>query len=156
MALHGMLHRIEGDVENARCWYLDVLHSDIFAATWPMYDYTDPSPSTTYDSKPAEARAKLPAVVTEFLDRIQRLRAHVLKSSVNPLPAGMNRADEELELEAMSAQEIFLVREFCEMKFGTERCPNALEAYVGVGEQRGEIGVTKNKMLVGGEGFRHF
>lgn len=185
MALHGMLHRIEGDIENARCWYLDVMHSDIFAHAWPsnssttngsnnskhdqgqrpntntntkMSDYntTDKSSKQEFESKPAEARAKLPGQVTDFLDRKQRLRSHVLKSSVNPLPAGTTRADEEAALTAISAREIKAVREFCEGKFGTERCPNALDDYVGVGEQRGEIGETKNAMLVGGEGFRHF
>lgn len=32
--LHGILHRIEGDYENARAWYRDVKDSDVFRTVW--------------------------------------------------------------------------------------------------------------------------
>ncbi|KAL8996303.1 MAG: hypothetical protein Q9169_004142 [Polycauliona sp. 2 TL-2023] len=35
MFLHGILHRIEGDYDNARAWYDNVCESDIFKSTWP-------------------------------------------------------------------------------------------------------------------------
>ena len=35
MYLHGILHRIEGDYDNARAWYGDVQDSDVFRNTWP-------------------------------------------------------------------------------------------------------------------------
>ncbi|KAI9831075.1 MAG: hypothetical protein M1826_003973 [Phylliscum demangeonii] len=35
MLLHGILHRIEGDYDNARAWYGDVSGSDVFARAWP-------------------------------------------------------------------------------------------------------------------------
>ncbi|KAE9377962.1 hypothetical protein N431DRAFT_297600, partial [Stipitochalara longipes BDJ] len=34
MMLHGILHRIEGDYENARAWYGDVRDSEVFRAVW--------------------------------------------------------------------------------------------------------------------------
>ena len=34
MFLHGILHRIEGDYDNARAWYSDVKDSDIFESVW--------------------------------------------------------------------------------------------------------------------------
>ena len=34
MMLHGVLHRIEGDYENARCWYRDVKESEVFQSAW--------------------------------------------------------------------------------------------------------------------------
>jgi len=34
MMLHGILHRIEGDYENARAWYRDVKDSEVFRAVW--------------------------------------------------------------------------------------------------------------------------
>ncbi|KAL3418423.1 hypothetical protein PVAG01_10140 [Phlyctema vagabunda] len=34
MLLHGILHRIEGDYDNARAWYSDVRDSDVFKAAW--------------------------------------------------------------------------------------------------------------------------
>ncbi|KAI4246445.1 MAG: hypothetical protein LQ352_006388, partial [Teloschistes flavicans] len=34
MFLHGILHRIEGDYDNARAWYSNVADSDVFKFTW--------------------------------------------------------------------------------------------------------------------------
>lgn len=34
MMLHGILHRIEGDYENARAWYRDVKDSEVFRVVW--------------------------------------------------------------------------------------------------------------------------
>ncbi|KAF8536924.1 hypothetical protein BDD12DRAFT_888850 [Trichophaea hybrida] len=34
MYLHGILHRIEGDIPNARAWYSDVADSDVFREIW--------------------------------------------------------------------------------------------------------------------------
>jgi hypothetical protein len=34
MMFHGILHRIEGDYENARAWYRDVKDSEVFLAVW--------------------------------------------------------------------------------------------------------------------------
>lgn len=34
MVLHGILHRIEGDYENARAWYRDAKDSEVFRAVW--------------------------------------------------------------------------------------------------------------------------
>ncbi|KAL8939666.1 MAG: hypothetical protein Q9216_003242 [Gyalolechia sp. 2 TL-2023] len=34
MFLHGILHRIEGDYDNARAWYDNVKDSEVFASAW--------------------------------------------------------------------------------------------------------------------------
>lgn len=34
MFLHGILHRIEGDYDNARAWYSNVKDSEVFAKVW--------------------------------------------------------------------------------------------------------------------------
>ena len=34
MYLHGILHRIEGDYDNARAWYRDVASSEVFGKNW--------------------------------------------------------------------------------------------------------------------------
>ena len=34
MCLHGILHRIEGDYDNARAWYRNVSSSDVFRKNW--------------------------------------------------------------------------------------------------------------------------
>lgn len=35
MLIHGVLHRIEGDYNNASAWYGDVKDSEVFHAVWP-------------------------------------------------------------------------------------------------------------------------
>lgn len=34
MLLHALLHRVEGDYDNARAWYGDVCESPVFEAVW--------------------------------------------------------------------------------------------------------------------------
>lgn len=34
MFLHGILHRIEGDYDNARAWYKNVAESEVFEEVW--------------------------------------------------------------------------------------------------------------------------
>ena len=51
MYLHGILHRIEGDFDNARAWYDNVADSDVFKACW----------SSKEDGQ-------------DFIDRVQRLK----------------------------------------------------------------------------------
>lgn len=34
MFLHGILHRVEGDYDNARAWYNNVAESDVFKNSW--------------------------------------------------------------------------------------------------------------------------
>ena len=34
MFLHGILHRIEGDYDNARAWYKNVAESEVFKDVW--------------------------------------------------------------------------------------------------------------------------
>lgn len=38
MFLHGILHRIEGDYDNARAWYSNVKDSEVFTKVWAGED----------------------------------------------------------------------------------------------------------------------
>lgn len=38
MFLHGILHRIEGDYDNAKAWYKNVAESEVFGKVWENED----------------------------------------------------------------------------------------------------------------------
>ena len=38
MFLHGILHRIEGDYDNARAWYSNIAESEVFRTVWDGED----------------------------------------------------------------------------------------------------------------------
>lgn len=89
--LHAILHRIEGDYENARAWYSDVGESEMFEKVW--------------DGSQEKVGA--------FLDRVERLRKG---KWVN----GGEREREMEDLGKESKREVQAVLGFCEKKYGTE------------------------------------
>lgn len=91
MMLHAVLHRIEGDYENARAWYSDVGDSEVFERVW--------------DGSQEKVGA--------FLDRVGKLRKGIWVD-------GGDREREMEDLGKESKREIQAVLEFCEQKFGTE------------------------------------
>lgn len=91
MYLHGILHRVEGDYDNARAWYSDVAESDVFASVW---------------GTPAEGG---PNRAQDFIKRIQDVRA------------GQGDEAIRRDLENESIREIEKVVEFCRQNFGTAR-----------------------------------
>ncbi|KAI9752666.1 MAG: hypothetical protein M1815_000370 [Lichina confinis] len=86
MLLHAILHRIEGDYDNARVWYRDVSRSDVFRHAWGEprdgdddeggnqggNDDSDEDENVDDDGKKDNDR-DLDKVVT-FLSRVQRLK----------------------------------------------------------------------------------
>jgi hypothetical protein len=127
MFLHGTLHRIEGDYDNARAWYGDVAESEVFKSVW----------------KEGKERA------LEFIRRVEVLRKE-RKSE------GWHEDDKEEreKLEAESRREIDAVVEFCVEKFGTVRWEDVSSEWAQ--PRGGKVAEQKQKMVVGGEGFRQF
>lgn len=186
MLLHALLHRVEGDVENARCWYFDVLGSGVFEFVWEggggeeelgrlVEEATgkdgagDKGPEknskmsdykegkSEYGSKPEAARALSPEQVTSFLDRVQRLRLYKKKSSENPLPAGVDEETERRELGEVSKREVERSRRWCEKRFGTEQWRDASGEFVGDDPVGNpDVAAQKVKMTLEEEGFRKF
>jgi hypothetical protein len=127
MFLHGILHRIEGDFDNARAWYNDVSKSEVFMFSW----------GTT-----SEKNGKDGAM--EFLDRIETLRKKMkVRERENGVVEGLERE---------SMREIKAVLEFCEKKFGTEKLADASGVWVQNEKSSGQ----GNDMVTGGEGWRQF
>ena len=136
MYLHGILHRVEGDYDNARAWYGNVEDSEVFKTVW-----ADAAGTAGIAGKAGEGGA------WRLIDDVERLRkgSKVDKERINTEALGRR-----------SLAEIRGVVAFCERKFGTGRVEDAREVWV-LGEEGGEKEKTKmQEMVVGGEGWREF
>ena len=183
--LHAVLHRIEGDIANARCWYYDVRSSDVFHHVWEggQQDESHHKAGSGMEvnverDKVARSRSALPQQLMMFLDRVERLRLSTIKGSVHPLPEGVDSGEEKRELSKRSEAELDKLQDWCSTKFGAQRIVrltelipllpfadvdivqiDARDAFTSSGEdgqQHEEISDKKSRMLVGGEGFRQF
>lgn len=127
MFLHGILHRIEGDYNNARAWYGDVAESEVFKSVW----------------KEGKERA------LEFIRRVEVLRKERKSEGWHD-----DDKEERKELEGESRKEIDAVVKFCVDEFGTQRWEDVSSEWAQ--PRGGKVAEQKQKMVVGGEGFRQF
>lgn len=153
MFVHGLLHRIEGDIDNSRAWYGDVHDTEIFKHVWL---------ESAVSSRPAAAREGW----EHYLDRIERYRDRTASrggknSKREPdklsTPAGMNWDTEEQELRRASLWELRQVLDFCERKFSVSEVLNANKEFLGrmeTGDE--EQAKMAQNMVTGGEGWRTF
>lgn len=141
MWIHGILHRIEGDVDNARAWYADVCKTDVFEQVWGKS--SDEEEEEAESDKDSVRTGKLPSQIKarEFLNCVEALRN------------GDANAKQELEKDARREVETLL--EWCTQKFGTEKNLDASKAWVQPGGNS-DVGQKKQSMLTGGDGFRKF
>lgn len=102
MFLHGILHRVEGDYDNARAWYGDVEESEIYESVWGK--------GGEGEREQENGRGK------GFIDRIQKLVKE--------------REGDEASLAEESRREIEGVIEFCKKKFGEGKVEDATGAWV--------------------------
>jgi hypothetical protein len=127
MTLHGILHRIEGDYDNARAWYKDVANDDdgqaLLKSAWPD------------GAKEA---------VLVFVDEVEALNKSKDKGEAS---------EKRKELAQKSLNEIMTVVKRCEEKFGTEKWEDASSAWTRSPEKNRKMGQA---MTTGGEGYRKF
>ncbi|KAK4610333.1 hypothetical protein CLAFUW4_14070 [Fulvia fulva] len=134
MYLHGILHRIEGDMDNARAWYSDVSESEVFARIWGEASEDEKGEVSDVEKKvPPQSKAR------DFLDGVEGL----IKKG----------AGSREELESESRREVEGVLKFCMDKFGTERREDASKVWV---QPSKEISEKGQDMVIGGEGIRQF
>lgn len=139
MYLHGILHRVEGDYDNARAWYTNVKDSDVFKSVWSDSDSDDDqADSDDIDGNENDGFA--------LIAEVERLR---IQGKGEGARVGIDVAD----LGRRSRGEIERVVRFCEGKFGTGRVEDARDVWVRMGDEHKAMA---EGMIVGGEGWREF
>lgn len=132
MYLHGVLHRIEGDVDNARCWYGDVKDSEVLKRVWNASE-------TSWE---------------QFLDRIEYQKEIMAGRTERKMQADkVNSETERADLQNISLWELREILHFCEDKFGTGEVTDASKTWV---QPEAQVADKANAMIVGGEGWREF
>jgi hypothetical protein len=150
MYLHGILHRIEGDLDNAKAWYRDVQDSEVFQSVWKRIDFSTIADGETQNRSSSEAFRK----AMSFINQVE-LQKNALLSKERRKPTGRD-ASGKLDLETLtktSAEELRGVLSFCERKFGTVEVVDASKAWVSM---NGKHADQAAQMITGGEGWREF
>ncbi|KAH6642777.1 hypothetical protein C7974DRAFT_447540 [Boeremia exigua] len=147
MLLHGILHRCEGDMGNARAWFGDV--GDICGGWVPKKRGEGERLEEGVREKcagPGEG-GLLEWVYGEGEGGME------LIDGVEAWRKGGRKGGEEGELVERIRAELGRVLEWCERKFGTQAWVDAREAWVKNSE---EVQKMSNDMVSGGKGFREF
>ncbi|KAF2154613.1 hypothetical protein K461DRAFT_275741 [Myriangium duriaei CBS 260.36] len=161
MYIHGILHRIEGDMPNCLAWYTDVSSSPAFQSFFGSADgasggevnphlsflsqtehdsLASPGPDDTKDEKlPPQRSARV------FIRAVEELRKRSTASE--------GYGERKAALEAVSRAELEALIKYCSDKFGTEKYEDASEAWTRPDEETRKTG---ERMVSGGEGYRKF
>ncbi|KAI1617476.1 hypothetical protein EDD37DRAFT_222418 [Exophiala viscosa] len=145
MYLHGILHRIEGDMDNTRAWYGDVKDSEVFQTVWR--DDNDDSKSdadTNPDETPALDRAR------SFLDKVESYKDSLLSK------ARASKSSPSVDVDTIASTSLSELRRFlsfCESKFGTDPVTDASSVWISMGDKHKDQAA---QMITGGEGWREF
>lgn len=142
MFLHGMLHRMEGDYDNARMWYTDVKESEIYQQIWGRGKGFKEIKEEREEYGFGGAKEDELDAGQRFLNRVQALKVQGVKG-------GLSRGD----LEAESRKEFDAVVEYCVEKFGAGRLVDARDAWVKNSE---EISKMSEDQVNGNKGHRKF
>jgi hypothetical protein len=134
MFLHGILHRTEGDYDNARAWYSDVRDTELYGKVWNTRGI-----GWKQWKEHGKQREELDDG-QKFLDAVQQC-----KESAGKCRRG--------ELESESEREIEAVFKWCAEKFGTEKIVDASKAWVKPSDDIKQIGEDQ---VSGNTGRRKF
>jgi hypothetical protein len=136
MYLHGILHRIEGDYDNARAWYSDVKESDIYAKIWGKEGHTWKS----WKELASDDRQLLDEG-QKFLDAVQRFKETKGKEG------------DKAALEEKSRKELDEITRWCEERFGIHKMEDASSAWVKASDEIRKMGEDQ---VNGDNGRRNF
>ncbi|KAG4026857.1 hypothetical protein MFRU_035g00090 [Monilinia fructicola] len=138
MYLHGILHRIEGDYDNARAWYSDIKESEIYSKLWGKDGQT--WKAWQEEHKNGGGRESLDNG-QKFLDAIQKFKET------------QGKEGEKASLVEQSRVEIDGIIKWCVSKFGTARMMDASSAWVRPSEEIKKMGEDQ---VSGDSGRRKF
>ena len=134
MYIHGILHRIEGDLDNARAWYCDVAASEPFELIWNKATEEERRAVQGYSKKlPPQKSAR------NFLDDVGKLIQQPHQDATT--------------LRTESRRELEDLLKWCIDRFGQERYVDATKVWV---QPRQDISEKGQQMVTGSEGFRKF
>lgn len=154
MFLHGILHRVEGDYDNARMWYSDVKKEgdgkELYAQIWGsegkgFKELGEELQKVTFVERKEWGQGG--SRETE-LDKGQQFL-----NAVQGFKIGKKNEEKQEKLESESKREIDTVVEWCVEKFGSERWVDASEAWVKNSE---EIQKMSDDQVNGDSGRRKF
>lgn len=156
MYLHGLLHRIEGDLDNTRAWYGDVKDAEAFRWVWGGMG-PEGAASSVEEGQNERSMASADEAfgsAMAFLDQVELYKNSLLSSRAGSKNvSGKPQALSEQELVDISIREIRRVLSFCERKFGTSPVVDASKVWVSMNEKHADKAA---EMITGGEGWREF
>ncbi|KIW17288.1 hypothetical protein PV08_04479 [Exophiala spinifera] len=146
MYLHGILHRVEGDLENARAWYGDVKSTDVFKFVWDDEEEQGDDRREDSNSSPNEDAGYGGAL--RFLSQVETYKLKRCPASHTTTATGL-----EGDMTQKSQRELERFMTFCEVKFGTSPISDASSVWVSMAGKNKEQAAN---MVTGGEGWREF
>ncbi|KAJ9612172.1 hypothetical protein H2200_003769 [Cladophialophora chaetospira] len=154
MYLHGLLHRIEGDLDNCRAWYGDVKDTEAFRWVWGGMDAEGAESADGQSESPTASADESHSRALAFLDKVEAYKNSLL-SSKRSLKDGASKTSipSEDELGEISLREIRRMLSFCDKKFGTTSVADASKIWVSMNEKHADKAA---EMITGGEGWREF
>lgn len=169
MYLHGILHRIEGDLDNARAWYTDVQDSEAFRHVWGCDQGYPCSPSCSGNAQNgSQHRNRRSSARSQSLTSTDNaFPSQTVDNSKTPIERALffldNLGDAKSTVRSgqaapghliqTSLDELSCIWSFSAMKFGTEPVLEASDIWVSMAAKHGDIA---EKMITGGEGWREF
>jgi hypothetical protein len=130
MYLHGILHRIEGDYDNARAWYSDVREFELYVDVWGR-DGISWKESKEEGAGLQDGRNRELDAGQLFLNKVQTSKQRSVGER--------NKAELD-ELELQSRRELMAVTKWCVAEFGTDRWEDASSAWVKNSDEIRQIG----------------
>ena len=156
MYVHGILHRVEGDIDNTRAWYGNVKETEMFQAIW---------------SDERSEDHNIPEIAKQgwerFLDRLERYRDRTRSRSgkggweqdedkLDPSEV-KDWGEEEQLLRETSLWEMKQALRYLEQRFGLDQVNDASQEFLGKMESgKEEYAKVAQNMVTGGEGWRTF